>query len=189
MGLSSNINVSANVEDNYTLSELMELLGSSKKLKDSLLELEAAATKADKSLKALAKAENIRKTNVLADNSKKNELQAECVIRVAKAEQAEARLLSSKKTKKAELEQAVQEFKAQQELCEQAKASLAEREAAIKRAESNSALERKRATDEREAAKKEIAKDVKAAEKYRQQALTIKREADDKVAAMKKLVA
>ena len=69
MGLSSNINVSANVEDNYTLSELMELLGSSKKLKDSLLELEAAATKADKSLKALAKAENIRKTNVLADNS------------------------------------------------------------------------------------------------------------------------
>ena len=167
MGLSSNINVSANVEDNYTLSELMELLGSSKKLKDSLLELETAATKADKSLKALAKAENIRKTNVLADNSKKNELQAECVIRVAKAEQAEAKLLSSKKAKKAELEQAVQEFKAQQELCEQAKASLAEREAA----------------------KKEIAKDVKAAEKYRQQALTIKREADDKVAAMKKLVA
>mgnify|MGYP003633330158 CR=1 FL=1 len=188
MGLSSNINISASVEESYTLSELMELLGSSKKLKDSLLELEAAAVKTDKSLKALAKAEDVRKASVLADTVAKREMQAECVIRVAKAEQAEAKLTTSKNIKKIELAQASEEARSQQILCEQAQSNLAEREAVIKQAETNALSERKREVAEREAAKKEIAKDVKAAEKYRQQALTIKREADDKVAAMKKLI-
>jgi len=188
MGLSSNINVSASVKETYTLLELMDILGSSKKLKDSLLELETATGKADKSLKAITKAETVRKVAVIADTLAKQEIQSECDIRVVKAETAEAKLVVSKNNKKKELAEAEASAKAEQLICEETKASLFAREIAIAQAEVNIAADRKRMKAEHEAAKKEIDKDVKAAEKYRQQALTIKRESDDKVAAMKKLV-
>ena len=63
------------------------------------------------------------------------------------------------------------------------------REMAVSRKEENVNAEYARMEDINDAAQKEIKKDLKAAEKYRQDALKIRRESDDKVAAMKKLVA
>jgi hypothetical protein len=188
MGLSSTLTISSEA-DGYTLAELLDLLGSPKKLKEALGELEAASKHSTKLAKDLAKAESQRQAAVLADTQAKLAMQEECDVRVAKAEAAEARLVVAKNNKKTELAQALADANEKLEAANAKETDLSTREAALKRKESNVDKEYARMEDINDAAQKEIAKDMKAAEKYRQQALKIRREADDKVEAMKKLVA
>tara|TARA_R110000803_G_scaffold61928_1_gene122023 strand:- start:25 stop:591 length:567 start_codon:yes stop_codon:yes gene_type:complete len=188
MGLSSTLNVHADVEG-MELSELLNLLGSPKKLKESLSELEAASKRSSKLAKDLAKSVAEHSANVIRNNAVFEAQLAEADARVNKATAAEAKLAVAKNTKRTELEQAEASALAEKEELKVLQVDLHTREMAVSRKEENVNAEYARMEDINDAAQKEIKKDLKAAEKYRQDALKIRRESDDKVAAMKKLVA
>ena len=70
MALSRTLRVSSEV-DNYTLAELLDLLGSPKKIKDTLANLEKVSKKANRAIMDLAKAENDRDNKIDAENRKR----------------------------------------------------------------------------------------------------------------------
>ena len=68
MSISSNINVTSDVEGTYTLAELLDLLGSPKRLKDVLAELEKA-TKADTEAYEILKTTEAKRQVEMAQDS------------------------------------------------------------------------------------------------------------------------
>lgn len=70
MAFSRTLRVSSEV-DNYTLAELLDLLGSPKKVKDTLANLEEASKKANKAIMDLAKTENDRDNKIDAEDRKR----------------------------------------------------------------------------------------------------------------------
>jgi len=70
MAFSKVLQVSSEV-DNYTLAELLDLLGSPKKVKDTLADLEKASKRANKAIEELTKAENDRDNKTDAENRKR----------------------------------------------------------------------------------------------------------------------
>ena len=67
MAISGTLRVSSEV-NNYTLVELLDLLGSPKGVKDTLANLEKTTKKANKALNDLTKAENTRDNKIDAEN-------------------------------------------------------------------------------------------------------------------------
>ena len=65
----SSLKVTTDVDGEYTLPEIMELLGSPKKLKDALGDLEKTAKDANKALKAL-KAATVERDGIMAQSAK-----------------------------------------------------------------------------------------------------------------------
>lgn len=189
MGISSKFNVHAEVEGDYTLAELLDLLGSPKKTKDALADLENATKKSTTALKALENAESQRQANIKRDTAERDKLEAEFMEAQAKAEEAQRKLVNAKSKKRDDLKAREDDLNDRQNAFD-----LFESAARVMKQEYEKGLEdlaADRAVFEETVAKaqKEIAKDMKAAEKYRQQALQIRREADDKVEAMKKALA
>lgn len=188
MGLNT-IRVTNEVDGEYTLPELLDLLGSPKKLKEALSELKNAAKKADAATKAIAKAEAQRQATIKADTSERDKREADAVAAESKAIDAQRKLATAKSKKRDELnERESRLLVAEMELIEHAKIA-DEKDTVLKNGLADLAADRIVFEETVAKAQKEINKDMEAAEKYRQDALQIRRESDDKVEAMRKALA
>ena len=188
MGLNT-IRVNTEVDGEYTLPELLDLLGSPKKLKEALSELTNATKKADAATKAIATAEAQRQATIKVDTSERDKREAEAMVAESRATDAQHKLVNAKSKKRDELnERESRLLVAEMELLEHAKIA-DEKDAVLKKGLEDLAADRAVFDETVAKAQKEINKDMKAAEKYRQDALQIRRESDDKVEAMRKALA
>ena len=188
MAISSTINVTSNIE-NYTLAELLELLGAPKNAKTALAGLEKAAKKNADALVALNAAEATRRAKIDADNAQREQE----IIAIAKDRDALAaawgQLKEDTATHDANTHKQRQELRKDQGAF---KSEVADADASMKNiASERRALELARRDMEKEAEHERIeaqklrddaAEDLAAAKA----ALA---EADAKIAEMRKLVA
>lgn len=187
MGL-SNITVSHQVEGEYTLVELLDLLGSSSKVKSTLKDLEAATKLATKAKQDLEKAEaqrDIDNTRAIED-SKARSVSLQAVA--DKATEAQRKLVNARSVKANNLKIHEQELDERQNVLMEFEAAAKVMKAELEKGLEDLAADRGVFDKTVAKAEKEIKKDMKAAEKYRQEALQIRREADDKVEAMQRVL-
>jgi hypothetical protein len=189
MGLSNKLTINSDIDGEYTLLELLEMLGSPAKVKTALSDMESAFRKLGKRQKEVDSSQASYEAKILKERDEITASLKALDEKAAKILASENRLTKDREAKTATFKNREVEVSELEEAAKAKTAELAAREKEIARRESNLAGERKRMEEAQEAADKEITKDMKAAEKYRQQALKIRREADDKVEAMKKLVA
>tara|TARA_R110000765_G_scaffold291644_3_gene387334 strand:- start:701 stop:1267 length:567 start_codon:yes stop_codon:yes gene_type:complete len=188
MAISSNIRVSSEV-DNYTLAELLDTLGSPKKVKDVLSNLETASKKADKATKALTKAENTRDNAADADN-RKREKEINAIHKDKEALAAAWDKLSADTAAHNAANQAARkDLRRDQEAFAAKEAALAKQSEALEN--TRKLLDREQANTEGlvAEARKDAMVDRAAAEKAKEDAKRLNTEANCKMANMRKLVA
>jgi chromosome segregation ATPase len=185
----SKIEVSTSVEGAYTLAELMDLLGSPKKLKDALSDIEAAAKKNAKALRDLKKAEDQRRADVIADEGiRQKEIDAihrdKAKLEAAwqQLEEATAVHEARHKEKADKLKAEIAAHKKQVEGLENARATISASQSQQER--QNAALR-----DEMAKVQAEAKKDREAGERALAKAKEINDEANRKIAEMRQLVA
>lgn len=188
MAISSNLKVTSDVDGEYTLVELLDLLGSPTKVKTALAELEKSARADTKAYKTLVAAEAKRQTDVLIENA---EREKDLVV-LAKG-QAELQ---------AGQEKLLEDTAASNTDINNARNGLREKEAAFAKLQDNSAAglrevkkERAALVKEREsmmiavAAEQELADHDRAiANKLKADAKKIMADANAKIANMKKVL-
>lgn len=184
----SRLSVSHDVEGEYTLLELLALLGAPKKAQEVLKQLEESTRRNNLSIRELNKREADRSAQVIADKADLGKIMEQADDRVKKAVSAESRVVAARTSKRDEMDRIGREIESSKDHLRILETDLLARETKLAKSEEFLEGQHRVLKEELETARKEIAKDVKAAEKYRQEALKIRREADDKVEAMKALV-
>jgi DNA repair exonuclease SbcCD ATPase subunit len=188
MAISSNINVTSDIEG-YTLAELLDLLGSSSKVKSALSDIEKAARKNTTALKALNKAEADRQASVLSDNAKREkEITAISADRDA-LKAAWAKLDADSTSREASIHTARQALKKEKGAAASQEADVARSLKSVADARTALELDRKHLDAQVAEALEEANQIKESADNDREAAKRMLAEANAKVAEMRKLVA
>jgi chromosome segregation ATPase len=188
MVISGTLNVSSEV-DNYTLVELLDLLGSPKKLKDALANLEAVSRKTNKSLKDLTKAQNDFDNGADAENRRRGEE----IDAIQKDQEALAKawdkLDEDTKTNNARKHEANKALKRDREALDTLEAKLKKEGEFLENARAHLGREKENVDGQVAEARRDATADRKAAETAKDDAKRLNTEANRKLADMRKLVA
>ena len=188
MSISSNINVTSDVEGTYTLAELLDLLGSPKRLKDVLAELEKA-TKADTEAYEILKTTEAKRQVEMAQDSAQRLVDLEKLSKSTKVlEEAKEKLVEDTAASNAEISKARSNLRDDEAKFKNQVAATAGAVEALK-------VERKSLDEERELLLTQSVKEREVAEQYRvegekahDEAKKVLAEAEAKVAEMRKVL-